>query len=126
MTLIVFCVLVHESKKVYLDMYLEERVEQLEVLSVDQGKQIETIARGLADLTVTVNHRFDQVDKRFDRVEADIATLKENVSALKDGQARLEETVADLKNGQMRLEEAVSGIQQTQQVIVTILQDRFK
>ncbi|QMW02925.1 hypothetical protein [Spirosoma foliorum] len=86
-------------------MYLEERVERLEHLSVDQGRQLETITRGLADLTVTVNQRFNEVDKRFDKVEADIAELK-------SGQARLETTVAD--------------IQQTQQLILTILQDKLK
>lgn len=141
MTFAIFYVLVLESNKtVYLSMYLEERVEQLEHLSVDQGRQIETIARGLADLTVTVNQRFDEVnqrfeevnqrfeevnqrfeevnqrfdavDKRFDKVEADVAELKTDVSELKSGQARLETTVAD--------------IQQTQHLILTILQDKLK
>ncbi|WP_080054113.1 hypothetical protein [Spirosoma aerolatum] len=86
-------------------MYLEERVEQLETLAVDHGRQIETIAKGVADLTVTVNHRFDRVDERFDRVEKDISELKSDVSELKSGQARLE---------------------QTQQLILTILQERLK
>ena len=99
-------VLVRVSNKiVYLTMYLEERVEQLETLAVDHGRQIETIAKGVADLTVTVNHRFDRVDERFDRVEKDISELKSDVSELKSGQARLE---------------------QTQQLILTILQERLK
>ena len=93
-------------------MYLEERIEQVEALSEDQGRQIETIAKGLDDLTVTVNNRFDrvderfrQIDERFDRVEADIA---------------------ELKSGQVRLEVAVTDIQKTQQLILTILQDRLQ
>lgn len=43
-------------------MYLEERVEQVENLSVDHGRQIETVAKGLANLTIVVNQRFDQVN----------------------------------------------------------------
>lgn len=86
-------------------MYLEERVEQLENLSVDHGRQIETVAKGLANLTIVVNQRFDQVNQRFDRVEADIA---------------------DLKNGQARMEVTLTELQQTQQVILTILQERLK
>ncbi|GAB4035907.1 hypothetical protein [Spirosoma gilvum] len=107
-------------------MYLEERVEQLETLAVDHGRQIETIAKGVADLTVTVNHRFDRVDKRFDqvdnrfnrvddrfdRVENDISELKSDVSSLKTD-------VADLKAGQARLETTV-------ELILTILQERLK
>lgn len=120
-------VLVRVSNKiVYLTMYLEERVEQLETLAVDHGRQIETIAKGVADLTVTVNHRFDrvderfhqiaerfdQIDERFDRVEKDISELKSDVSVLKAD-------VSELKSGQARLE-------QTQQLILTILQERLK
>ena len=79
-------------------MYLEERVEQLENLSVDHGRQIELIAKGVADLTVTVNERFDQVN----------------------------EDIAELKSGQARLETTVTDIQQTQQLILTLLQERLK
>ena len=100
-------------------MYLEERVGQLENLSVDHGRQIEIIAKGVADLTVTVNERFDQVDRRFDEVNEDIAQLK-------SGQIRLETAVTDLQTGQVRLETTVTDIQQTQQLILTLLQDRLK
>ena len=86
-------------------MYLEERVEQLENLSVDHGRQIETVAKGLAHLTVTVN-------QRFDRVENDIAELKADV--------------AELNKGQARLEVVLSEVQQTQQIILTLLQERLK
>ncbi|GGM76238.1 hypothetical protein GCM10010967_04770 [Dyadobacter beijingensis] len=65
-------------------MYLEQRVEQLESVTVEHGKQIDMIAAGLATLTTTVNNgfeemrmrfsrideRFDEHDARFDRLEA--------------------------------------------------------
>jgi len=36
-------------------MYIEDRIAQLENISVDQGKQIEMIAEGLAKLTTVVH-----------------------------------------------------------------------
>ncbi len=62
-------------------MYLEERVEQLEALAVDQGKQAETIAKGVAKLTVDTQQGIDD---------------------LKQGQAELRQEVtrlADLSDG---------------------------
>ncbi len=64
-------------------MYLEERVEQLEHLAADQGRQIETIAKGLADLTtdvrairhdmtdgfIKINDEFVRVNQRFDEMQ---------------------------------------------------------
>ena len=35
-------------------MYLEERDEQLETLAVDHGRQIESVAKGSAELTTDV------------------------------------------------------------------------
>ena len=93
-------------------MYLEERVGQLENLSVDHGRQIEIIAKGVADLTVTVNQRFDEVNQRFDKVDRRFDKVNEDIAELKTGQIRLETTVTD--------------IQQTQQLILTLLQDRLK
>ena len=121
-------------------MYLEERVEQLETLSVDQGRQIETIAKGLADLTVTVNHRFDGVNQRFDGVDQRFDGVDQRFDGVDrrfDGVDQrfdevdkrfdqVNEDIADLKNGQARLEATVTDIQQTQQLILTILQDRLK
>lgn len=99
-------------------MYLEERVEQVESLTVDQGRQIEAIAKGVADLTVTVNHRFDRVDQRFDRIEGDISSIKADVNQFKADVNqrfdRVEADIAELKSGQARLEVTVTDIQQTQ------------
>lgn len=64
-------------------MYLEERVEQLETIATDQGRQIELVAGGLATLTVEVrgirqdmtdgfarvDRQFEQVDLRFEQVD---------------------------------------------------------
>lgn len=51
-------------------MFLEQRVEQLENLTVDHMKQIETIANGLGQLTTDMSRRFDRVENRLDRLEA--------------------------------------------------------
>ena len=114
-------------------MYLEERIEQVEALSVDQGRQIETIAKGLADLTVTVNHRFNQVDERFDSIDERFKQVDERFNQVDERFKQVEDRfnqvdadIAELKAGQSRLETTVTDIQQTQQLILTILQDRLK
>lgn len=54
------------------------RIEQLESLATDQGRILESVARAVADLTITV-------DKRIDQVREDIADVKA-------GQARIQQT----------------------------------
>jgi len=44
-----------------------------------------------------------QLPVRFTRMEQDMGVLKEDVSALKDGQARLEQYVMDLRQGQAQV-----------------------
>lgn len=121
-------------------MYLEERVDQLEALSIDQGRQIETIAKGLADLTVTVNHRFNQVDERFNQIDERFRQVDERFREVDERFRQVDERfdqvdqrldqmnndIAELKSGQERLEATVADIQQTQQLILTILQERLK
>ncbi|SFD82162.1 hypothetical protein SAMN05216167_107178 [Spirosoma endophyticum] len=111
-------------------MYLEERVGQLENLSVDHGRQIEIIAKGVADLTVTVNERFDQVinemNQRFNQVDQRFSEVDRQFDKVDRRFDKINENIAELKTGQIRLETTVTDIQQTQQLILTLLQDRLK
>lgn len=54
------------------------RIEQLESLATDQSRTLESVARAIADLTVAV-------DKRIDQVRGDIANIKA-------GQDRIQQT----------------------------------
>ena len=92
-------------------MYLEERVEQLEHLATDQGRQIETIAKGLAELTTDVrairqdmNDGFKRNDEKFERIDQEFAQIK-----------------VEFKRIGGRFDE----IQQTQQLILKVLNDRL-
>lgn len=107
-------------------MYLEERVGQLENLSVDHGRQIEIIAKGIADLTVTVNERFDEVNQRFAEVDRRFDEVNGRFDEVDRRFDKVNEDIAELKTGQIRLETTVTDIQQTQQLILTLLQDRLK
>ncbi|WP_143100714.1 hypothetical protein [Spirosoma endophyticum] len=113
-----------------MNMYLEERVGQLENLSVDHGRQIEIIAKGVADLTVTVNERFDQVinemNQRFNQVDQRFSEVDRQFDKVDRRFDKINENIAELKTGQIRLETTVTDIQQTQQLILTLLQDRLK
>lgn len=50
-------------------MYLEQRIEQLENVTVEHGKQIEMIAAVLATLTGTVNNGFEEIRRQFARID---------------------------------------------------------
>ncbi len=121
------------NKTVYLTMYLEERVEQLETLAVDHGRQIETIAKGVADLTVTVNHRFDRIDDRFDQIDKRFSQIDERFSQIDERFVqiderfdRVEKDISELKSDVSELKAGQARLEQTQQLILTILQERLK
>jgi hypothetical protein len=91
-----------------MPVYIEQRIDQLEQHAINDGKLLETVANGLANLTVQVqkNHeqflqfreetqqrfeaidrRFEAVDRRFDAVDRRIdefrAEMKEELSSIK-------------------------------------------
>ena len=55
-----------------------------------------------------------QLPARFTRMEEDVGVLKDDMSAVKDGQARVEQDVAVLKDGQARIEDDVSAVKDRQ------------
>ena len=56
-------------------MYLEERVEQLEALTVDQGKQAELIAKGVAKLTTDTQQGIDELKQGQTALHQEIIRL---------------------------------------------------
>ena len=55
-----------------------------------------------------------QLPARFTRMEEDVGVLKDDMSAVKEGQARVEQDVAVLKDGQARIEDDVSAVKDRQ------------
>ena len=91
-------------------MYLEQRIEQLENVTVEHGKQIEMIAAGLATLTTTVNNGFNEMRNEFRLVKSDIAVLKADVAVLKIDVAELKTDVSVLKTDVAQLKTDVVEI----------------
>jgi chromosome segregation ATPase len=91
-------------------MYLEQRIEQLENVTVEHGKQIEMIAAGLATLTTTVNNGFSEMRAEFRLVKSDITELKTDVAGLKTDVAQLKTDVAELKTDVAQLKTEVIEI----------------
>lgn len=60
-------------------MYLEEKVEQLENLSVDQGKQIEIIAKGLATINTDMQRGFAEVKQQQAKTNKELTLVKHQV-----------------------------------------------
>ena len=56
-------------------MYLEERVEQLEALAVDQSKQAELIAKGVAKLTTDTQQGMDELKQGQTALHQEIIRL---------------------------------------------------
>ena len=55
-----------------------------------------------------------QLPARFTRMEEDVGVLKDDMSAVKEGQARVEQDVAVLKDGQARIGDDVSAVKDRQ------------
>lgn len=79
-------------------MYLEERVEQLENLSVDQGKQIETIAKGLATITSDMQKGFADIKQEQLKMCKELTSVKGDVGVLKTDVAILKTDVATFRD----------------------------
>lgn len=97
-------------------MYLEQRIEQLENVTVEHGKQIEMIAAGLATLTTTVNNGFNEMRNEFRLVKSDIAGLKTDVAALQTDVAVLKTDVVEIKD---RLDRLTIGVESLVELIKT-------
>ena len=70
-------------------MYLEERVEKLEQAAIDQVRQTDIIAKGLANLTVDVrairqdvNGGFEQVKLQFDDVKLQFSAVNKRLDEM--------------------------------------------
>ena len=63
-------------------MYLEEKVEQLENLSVDQGKQIEIIAKGLATITTDMQRGFAEAKQQQTKMNKELTLVKHQVTGV--------------------------------------------
>ena len=90
-------------------MYLEERVEQLENSAVDQGRQIELVAGGLATLTVEVRGIRQDMTDGFAQVKEEFAKVRQ-----------------EFADEFAKVNQRLDGITATQQLILTILQERMK
>ncbi|MFD2574427.1 hypothetical protein ACFSUS_27580 [Spirosoma soli] len=126
-------------------MYLEERVEQVEQIITDHGRQIESIAKGLADLTSDVrairqdmtegfnkiDGRLDSIDTRLDSIDARLdksdarfdsidARLDKSDARFDSIDARLDKSDARFDSVDYRLAE----MQQTQLLILKLLTER--
>ncbi|KAA0991155.1 hypothetical protein [Dyadobacter aurulentus] len=85
------------------NMFIEQRIDQLENICVEHGKQIEMIATGLASLTtlvqtgfadvqeklVVITNQLDDHDIRFDRLETKVDRLEVGFDKLEDKVERL-------------------------------------
>lgn len=63
------CCHIHLSYYNEMIMYLEEKLQKLEIVVNDHGKQIKMVADGLASLTNRVDLGFTEVRKEFERVD---------------------------------------------------------
>ena len=105
-------------------MFLEERVEQLENLSVDQGRQLESIARGLANLTLDVrairqdqNEGFKRINGEFAKVNGEFAKVNKRLDDHDQKFAELQTTVNDLQT-------SLNDVKVTLQLVVKLLTER--
>ena len=94
-------------------------VEQSPELQRELREWVLRIIRGSDDLRQELRREILteellQLPARFTRMEEDVGVLKDDMSAVKEGQARVEQDVAVLKDGQARIEDDVSAVKDRQ------------
>lgn len=106
-------------------MYLEERIEQLEQVSIDYGRQIETVAKGLAELTTDVrairqdmNDGFARIDEQFAHVDKQFVRVDEQFAGVRDEFVRINKRFDQMQQTQLET-------QQVQQLILKLLTERL-
>ena len=75
------------------------------------SKEVLELPQRLAEFSEAANKRFDRLESDVAELKAGQARLESDVAELKAGQARLEGDVAEVKVGQARLESTVSLLQ---------------
>jgi DNA anti-recombination protein RmuC len=105
---------------------LEERVEQLEHLATDQGRQIETIAKGLAELTTDVRAIRKDMNEGFAQVNNEIQRINDRLERIDDRIDREFQRIDDRMDREFkRIDDRFNEFQQTQQLILKILNERL-
>jgi len=106
-------------------MYVEDRIAQLENVSVDQGKQIEIIAEGVAKLKTEVHKGFAESKMRSDLMQHDISQLKKDMSGAQKDIKSLKTDVSILKDDVKTLKTDVAVIQKDLKDIRSEMDERF-
>ena len=119
-------------------MFLEERVEQLENLAADQGRQIELVAGGLATLTVEVRgirqdmtDGFARVDEQFARVNRQFDEMRQEftqefVQVRQEFAEGFVQVRQEFAEGLATVNHRLDEMSTTQQLILTILTEKLK
>ena len=58
-------------------MYIEQRIDQLEIITADLIKGQDRLERGLANLTTDTLKRFDRVDRNIHQLSQELAEVKQ-------------------------------------------------
>lgn len=113
-------------------MYLEERLEQIEQVVVDHGRQLETVANGLAELTVDVRairqdmtDGFRRVDEQFVEVNKRLGALEETQQEMLQIQNGMLQTQREMQQAQTEMGKRFNEMQQTQQLILKVITERL-
>ncbi|GAB3697918.1 hypothetical protein GCM10027592_22510 [Spirosoma flavus] len=124
-------------------MYLEQRVQQLEALTVDQGKQAESIAKAVAKLTVDTQQGFLEVKQEQAAMRRELIRLADASDATNErlhqlnrkvdiGFERLEESQNQMRDEMNGMKQAMTGMKQDiaglkvgQELILQILREKL-
>ncbi|MBD2703231.1 hypothetical protein IC229_21480 [Spirosoma sp. BT702] len=124
-------------------MYLEQRVQQLDVLAADQGKQSESIAKAVAELTVDTQQGFreikqeqaamrqeltrladasDATNERLNQLNRKVDIGFEQVDARFD---QLESSQHEMREDMNVMKQDIAGLKTGQELILQILREKL-
>jgi archaellum component FlaC len=120
-----------------MPLYIEQRIDQLEQHAIHDGKLLETVASGLANLTVQVqknhaqflqfreevNQRFDAVDQRFDAVDQRFDAVDQRFDGI---DKRIDGIDRRIDEFRVEMKEELSSIKTMLTLTVRLLEEKLK
>lgn len=100
-------------------LYIEERVERLEAHREEDRNLLDTVAAGVANLTVQVQKNQEQTNQRIDELRGEV---QEQISGLRNEMnqrfERVEEDIREIKT-------TLSDVKTTLSLIIKVLDEKL-
>ena len=104
-------------------LYIEQRIDQLEAHAVEDGKLLESVAKGLATLTVQVQKNHEQAQRNHEEAQRNHEEAQRNHLVTNN---RIDDLRTDMNSRFEVVQQDISDIKTTQSLILKLLETKLK